>query len=122
MNTVKTTSLLATLTGLLLFMGLAFGGQTGMTVALGMAALMNFGAFYWSDKLVQRMYRAQPVGRARGWAPFRRPAERCLCHRIRSPSSASKGTVSRGCASIVTPRLTEGSQCSGCTPASSPWS
>lgn len=62
MNTVKTTFLLATLTGLLLFMGLAFGGQTGMTIALGMAALMNFGAFYWSDKIVLRMYRAQPVG------------------------------------------------------------
>ncbi len=62
MNTIKTTLLLGGLTGLFLFLGNAIGGQSGMTLALILAGLMNFGAFFWSDKLVLRMYRAQPVG------------------------------------------------------------
>jgi heat shock protein HtpX len=64
MSFVKTTLLLAGLTALFLIVGNAIGGQTGMTIALVMAALMNFGAFFWSDKIVLRMYRAQPVTRA----------------------------------------------------------
>jgi len=63
MNTMKTTLLLGAMTGLLLFVGMALGGRSGMTIALVMAAVMNFGAFFWSDKIVLRMYRAQPVGR-----------------------------------------------------------
>jgi heat shock protein HtpX len=63
MNMMKTTLLLAALTGLFLFMGHALGGQTGMTFALVMAGLMNFAAFFWSDKIVLRMYNAQPVTR-----------------------------------------------------------
>jgi heat shock protein HtpX len=62
MNTMKTTLLLGALTGLFLVVGNAIGGQSGMTLALVMAALMNFGAFFWSDKIVLRMYNAQPVG------------------------------------------------------------
>jgi heat shock protein HtpX len=63
MNSVKTALLLGALTGLLLFMGQALGGRAGMTFALFMAAAMNFAAFFWSDKIVLRMYRAQPVTR-----------------------------------------------------------
>jgi heat shock protein HtpX len=63
MNGMKTTLLLAGLTGLLLVVGGALGGRSGMTVALVMAAVMNFGALFWSDKIVLRMYSAQPVGR-----------------------------------------------------------
>jgi heat shock protein HtpX len=63
MNTIKTTLLLGALTGLLLFMGQVLGGRSGMTFALFMAAAMNFAAFFWSDKIVLRMYHAQPVGR-----------------------------------------------------------
>ena len=59
---VKTTVLLATLTGLLLAVGAALGGRSGMTIALVMAGVMNFGALFWSDKIVLRMYNAQPVG------------------------------------------------------------
>jgi heat shock protein HtpX len=62
MSFMKTTLLLASLTGLLLFVGQAVGGQSGMTFALIVAAAMNFAAFFWSDKIVLRMYRAQPVG------------------------------------------------------------
>ena len=61
MNAMKTTLLLAGLTGLLLVVGGALGGRSGMTFALVMAAVMNFGALFWSDKIVLRMYNAQPV-------------------------------------------------------------
>jgi heat shock protein HtpX len=63
MNTMKTALLLGALTGLLLFLGQVLGGRSGMTFALFMAAAMNFAAFFWSDKIVLRMYRAQPVAR-----------------------------------------------------------
>jgi heat shock protein HtpX len=62
MNMMKTTLLLAALTGLLLAVGAALGGRSGMTFALAMAAVMNFSALFWSDKIVLKMYNAQPVG------------------------------------------------------------
>ncbi len=64
MRTLKTTLLLAAMTGLLLAVGAALGGRTGMTFGLIMAGVMNFGALFWSDKIVLRMYHAQPVGPA----------------------------------------------------------
>jgi heat shock protein HtpX len=63
MNTVKTALLLGALTGLLLFVGEILGGRSGMTFGLIMAAVMNFGAFFWSDKIILGMYRARPVTR-----------------------------------------------------------
>lgn len=62
MNTLRTTVLLACLTALLLIAGKALGGNGGMVVALVLAVVMNFGSYWFSDKLVLRMYRAQPVG------------------------------------------------------------
>src|SRR5947209_16677487 len=62
MNTMKTTLLLATMTGLFLVVGHAMGGRSGMTLALLFAAVMNFAAWFWSDKIVLASYRAQPVG------------------------------------------------------------
>jgi heat shock protein HtpX len=62
MNTLKTTLLLGALTGLLLAVGELMGGRSGMMMALVMAGVMNFGAWFWSDKIVLRMYHAQPVG------------------------------------------------------------
>jgi heat shock protein HtpX len=61
MNMMKTTLLLATLTGLLLVVGQALGGQQGLTIALLMSGVMSFVSFFWSDKIVLRMYGAQPV-------------------------------------------------------------
>src|SRR3989442_5916554 len=63
MNTLKTTVLLAAMTGLVLVVGQAVGGRAGMTIALLIAALMNFAAWFWSDKIVLASYGAQPVGR-----------------------------------------------------------
>lgn len=62
-NTFKTAFLLTALTLLLLFIGRAFGGQNGMILALVFAAVMNFVAYFFSDKIALATYRAQPVTR-----------------------------------------------------------
>lgn len=61
MNTLKTTLLLGLLTGLLVVAGGAIGGQSGMTVALGMALVMNFVSYWFSDRIVLSMYGAREV-------------------------------------------------------------
>jgi heat shock protein HtpX len=63
-NYAKTALLLGLLTGLILVCGKLLGGNTGMAVALGLAAAMNFGSYWFSDKIVLRRYRAQPVSAA----------------------------------------------------------
>src|SRR5436305_4559199 len=62
-NTFKTAFLLTALTLLLLFIGRALGGQNGMIFALVLAAVMNFIAYFFSDKIALATYRAQPVTR-----------------------------------------------------------
>jgi heat shock protein HtpX len=64
MSMMKTTFLLAVMTGLFLFLGSALGGRSGMTVALVMAGLMNFVALFFSDKIVLAQYRARAVSAA----------------------------------------------------------
>jgi heat shock protein HtpX len=61
MSRMKTAALLATLTALFLWAGQALGGESGLMTALVFAGFMNFGAYWWSDKIVLRMYRAQEV-------------------------------------------------------------
>lgn len=61
MNRFKTMVLLATLTALLLLVGQALGGRGGLMMALVFAGVMNFAAYWWSDKIVLRMYGAQEV-------------------------------------------------------------
>jgi heat shock protein HtpX len=61
-STLKTTILLASLSGLLLLVGDVLGGRSGMLVAFVIAIIMNFGSYWFSDKLVLRMYKAQEVG------------------------------------------------------------
>ena len=61
-NTVKTTVLLATLSALLLVIGDLLGGRSGLVIALVFAVVMNFGSYWFSDKIVLTMYRAQEVG------------------------------------------------------------
>jgi heat shock protein HtpX len=61
MNFMKTTILLGALTGLLMLFGNLAGGQNGMLMALIFAGIMNFGAYWFSDKIVLAMYRAQKV-------------------------------------------------------------
>lgn len=64
MNTVKTIGLMVFMTLLLVFVGAAIGGRSGMIIAFAMATIMNFGSYWFSDKIVLRMYRAQPVSEA----------------------------------------------------------
>ena len=61
-NGMKTALLLGALSAMLLVIGDLAGGQQGMVVAFGFAALMNLGSYWFSDKIVLTMYRAQPVG------------------------------------------------------------
>jgi heat shock protein HtpX len=59
---MRTTLLMAGLTGLLLVAGQAMGGQQGVIIALLFAAAMNIGSYWYSDKLVLRIYKARPAG------------------------------------------------------------
>ena len=52
------------MTLLLVFVGAALGGRSGMIMAFAMAAIMNVGMYWFSDKIVLRMYKAQPVTEA----------------------------------------------------------
>ena len=61
-NTLKPTALLGLLSGLFLIIGQMLGGQQGLVLAFVMAAVMNFGSYWFSDKIVLRMYRAKEVG------------------------------------------------------------
>src|SRR6186713_819804 len=63
-NGMKTALLLGALSGMLLMIGELAGGQQGLILAFGFAALMNLGSYWFSDKIVLRMYRAQEVGPA----------------------------------------------------------
>jgi heat shock protein HtpX len=60
-NTLKTTLLLGSLSGLLLVIGELLGGQQGLVLAFGFAAVTNLASYWFSDKIVLRMYRAQEV-------------------------------------------------------------
>lgn len=61
MNHVKTFFLLMVLTGLLLLIGAALGGQAGLIIALVFALAMNFGAYWFSDKIALSMTHARPI-------------------------------------------------------------
>lgn len=61
MNGLKTMMLMVILTLMLVFVGGLLGGKTGMTFALVMAFGMNFVSYWFSDKIVLKMYRAKPV-------------------------------------------------------------
>ncbi|MRR05358.1 MAG: zinc metalloprotease HtpX [Deltaproteobacteria bacterium] len=64
MNHFKTTLLLTCLTLLMVAMGSAIGGSTGMVFAFLMACAMNFFSYWFSDKIVLKMYGAREVGEA----------------------------------------------------------
>jgi heat shock protein HtpX len=61
-NGLKTALLLGLLSGLLLAIGQVFGGSNGMMLGFIFAVVMNFGSYWFSDKIVLRMYKAQEVG------------------------------------------------------------
>jgi heat shock protein HtpX len=58
---IRTTLLLTLLTMLIVWMGGRFGGQNGMIIAFLFAVIMNFGSYWFSDRIVLAMYHAQPL-------------------------------------------------------------
>ena len=63
MNIFKTTLLLTLLTLILVLAGMYFGGEDGALLAFGIAAVINFTSYFYSDKIALRMYNAQPATR-----------------------------------------------------------
>jgi heat shock protein HtpX len=64
MNTAKTAFLMIVLTGLFLLIGYAIGKEAGMIIAFALAFLMNIFSYWFSDKIVLAMYRAQEADEA----------------------------------------------------------
>jgi heat shock protein HtpX len=86
-NTLKTVLLLGLLSGLLLVGGEALGGRQGLYMGLGFAVLMNFGSYFFSDKIALSMYRAQPLTETDNPEAYRRvaPIVQGLAHRMNLP-------------------------------------
>ncbi len=61
MNYTKTFMLIAAMTALFAGIGYLVGGQSGMMIAFAIAAVMNIGSYWFSDSIVLKMYKAQPV-------------------------------------------------------------
>ena len=86
-NTLKTALLLGLLTAVLLIGGQAFGGRQGLYIALFFAIAMNFGGYFFSDRIALSMYSAQPVTEADNPEVYRRvePIVRNLTQRMGLP-------------------------------------
>src|SRR5215813_14976236 len=63
-NGVKTAALLGLLTALILLVGYWLGGSSGLVIAVVLSLAMNFGTYFFSDKLALRSMGAQPVTEA----------------------------------------------------------
>jgi heat shock protein HtpX len=61
-NTIKTALLLGAMSALFLFLGDALGGSQGLVLGFLFAAATNLASYWFSDKIVLRLYRAQEVG------------------------------------------------------------
>jgi heat shock protein HtpX len=64
MNAIKTVFLMSLMMALFLLVGYAIGGESGMTIAFIFSLAMNFGSYWFSDKIVLSMYRAKQITRA----------------------------------------------------------
>jgi heat shock protein HtpX len=86
-NTIKTVFLLGLLSAILLFAGEALAGRQGLYIGLGLAVLMNFSSYFFSDKIALSMYDAQPVSETENPEVYRRvaPIVQGLCQRMGLP-------------------------------------
>jgi len=80
-NQFKTVILLGLLTALFLWVGQLVGGTSGLTFAIIFAVIMNFGSYWFSDKIVLAMYRAKEV---------KESDEKELFHMVREVSQLAK--------------------------------
>jgi heat shock protein HtpX len=87
MNALKTALLLGLLSGLLLFGGEALGGRQGLYIGLGIAVVMNFGSYFFSDKIALATYHAQPLSETENPEIYHRvaPIVQGLAHRMNLP-------------------------------------
>jgi len=87
MNNIKTVLLLGLLSAMLLVAGEAIAGQRGLYMGLGLAVLMNFGSYFFSDKIALASYGAQPVSETENPEVYSRvaPIVRGLCQRMGLP-------------------------------------
>jgi heat shock protein HtpX len=87
MNAVKTVILLGALSAILLVGGEAIAGQQGLYWGLGLAVVMNFTSYFFSDKIALAMYSAQPVSETENPEIYRRiaPIVRNLAQRMGLP-------------------------------------
>lgn len=83
MNNLKTTLLLAALTGILMAIGGLFGGRSGVGLMLIVSLAMNLGSYWFSDKIVLRMYNAREINAEQGPDLFKMVAN--LAHRAKLP-------------------------------------
>jgi len=81
--TLRTTILLATLSGILVVIGFAIGGSQMALLFLGIAVAMNFFSYFYSDKLALKMSGAQPMEESENAAYFQMVRE--LCQRADIP-------------------------------------
>jgi heat shock protein HtpX len=82
-NQIKTALLLGTLSGLFFLLGYWLGGNNGLVIAFIISILMNFGVYFFADKIVLRMYDAHPLDRTR-YANIYEMVEE-LCYQARLP-------------------------------------
>ncbi len=66
MNAVKTVFLMTAMMALLMIVGGALGGKTGVVIAFGISLALNFGSYWFSDKIVLSMYNAKKIERKNG--------------------------------------------------------
>lgn len=86
-NTLKTVALLGLLSAILIVGGQALAGRNGMYFGLVMAVVMNFGSYFFSEKIALSMYNAQPVTPEQNPDVYRRvqPMVANLCQRMGLP-------------------------------------
>jgi heat shock protein HtpX len=87
MNTVKTVLLLGLLSAVLVLGGGMIGGQNGLYLGLGLAVVMNFSSYFFSDKIALMSYKAQPVSQTENPEAYQRvaPIVRNLCQKMGLP-------------------------------------
>ena len=73
-NTLKTVLLLGLLSGVLVIGGRALGGHNGIYIGLGLAVVMNFAGYFFSDKIALASYSAQPLTERENPEIYRRVA------------------------------------------------
>jgi heat shock protein HtpX len=95
MSILKVGVLLTVLTALFVGLGQLIGGTTGAIIAFGLALLMNFGSYWYSDKMVLKMYGAQPLERSQAPQLYSMTEQMAQRAGIPMPSCISSRTRNR---------------------------